>query len=686
MLTVNTNVTSLGAQRTLNNSTSSLSSSLQRLSSGLRINGAKDDAAGLSIASRMTAQIRGVGQAIRNANDGISVAQTAEGGLNQVGDMLQRMRELAVQSANGSNSSGDRKTIQNEISQLYQEIDRISGATEFNGQKLFSGSDALNDKSFQIGANANQTISYKIGEVSTKTLGLNSSVADGQTYSGRVSGNAPLAGNTELVINGKAVTMAATDITATLQEVAINNASSVTGVSADAFNNVQGSSATVSATKLVTGLTINGTTVDSSSSLEQLAENINKQVGGITASIGDKGNLVLANDTGANIVVGGTVANSGLTAGTFNGMLAFKSADGSDIKFATGSGVASSALAKFGLNASTGNGSVQTAGNVPAAAASQALAITALGPAAKYDPSALNTDIVKINGVTVGATAGNSAADGAAAINAIKGQTGVSAAAKTIAALDLDFSVKDAATKITINGTTVNLDTTGPQADVAKVVTAINAAGIQGVVAEADTKTGKLVLRSESGSDILISDGDGLGANGKGFLKNVYDDPSGTNTQAIAANQSVGVRGKIALTADNGGSIRIDGDGSSSGGTGLAKFGLVAQNGNDNVVGGGLNVLTVASANKAMEAIDKAINKVNEKRSELGAVQNRFSNTISNLQISSENLSASRSRIQDADFAAETAALSRNQILQQAGTAMLAQANQLPQQVMQLLR
>ncbi len=686
MLTVNTNVTSLGAQRTLNNSTSSLSSSLQRLSSGLRINSAKDDAAGLSIASRMTAQIRGVGQAIRNANDGISVAQTAEGGLTQVGDMLQRMRELAVQSANGSNSAGDRKTIQNEISQLYEEIDRISGATEFNGQKLFSGNDALNDKSFQIGANSNQTISYKIGEISTKTLGLNSSVADGQAYSGRVGTLAPNDG--DLVINGKAVDFAAAgaDNTIAKVEAAINASSSVTGVSVDAFNKLEGTSATVSSSKLVSGLTIKvgagaAVTIDDSSSLEQLAENINKQVGGVTATIGDKGNLVLSNDTGDTIDVGGTTANSGLSAGSFTGMLAFKSADGADINFSTSSGTPASQLNQFGLNASSGNGSVSSSGSITAAVG-QAATITAMNAAGVYDPTTNTTDVVKINGVAVGKASSQSAADGAAAINAIKGQTGVSAAAKTEAAFDLDFA--NVAGDITINGTTITL--TAADSDVAKVVTAINASGIQGVVAEADTTTGRLVLRSDTGADILMTNGAVDGTGGTGFVTKAYDSAAGTNATAVAATGSVGIRGKITLTADDGGSVRVDGDGSATGGTGLAKFGLVAQNGDDNVVGGGLNVMTVASANKAMEAIDKAINKVNEKRSELGAVQNRFSNTISNLQISSENLSASRSRIQDADFAAETAALSRNQILQQAGTAMLAQANQLPQQVMQLLR
>ena len=162
---INTNLASLNAQNNLTKSQSSLTTSLQRLSSGLRINSAKDDSAGLAIASRMTAQIGCLNQASRNANDAISLSQTAEGAMGQVGDILQRMRDLSVQSANGTNSSSDRATIQNEVDQLTSEIDRISGTTEFNGNKLLNGSSSNN--SFQVGANANQTISFKIAEVPT---------------------------------------------------------------------------------------------------------------------------------------------------------------------------------------------------------------------------------------------------------------------------------------------------------------------------------------------------------------------------------------------------------------------------------------------------------------------------------------------------------------------------------------
>ncbi len=173
--TINTNVSSLTAQRNLGVSAGALATSIQRLSSGLRINSAKDDAAGLAIAERFTGQIRGLNQAVRNANDGISLAQTAEGALKASGDILQRVRELAVQSANASNSAGDRQALQAEVGQLVSELDRISQTTEFNGQKLIDGT--FGTQQFQVGANANQTIVAATGNLRTSVYGNNQNAA-----------------------------------------------------------------------------------------------------------------------------------------------------------------------------------------------------------------------------------------------------------------------------------------------------------------------------------------------------------------------------------------------------------------------------------------------------------------------------------------------------------------------------
>ena len=177
-LTINTNVASLNAQRNLGISQSNLAKSMQRLSSGLRINSAKDDAAGLAISDRMTAQIRGLNQATRNANDGISLAQTAEGAMQESTNILQRMRELAVQSANDTNSASDRKSLQAEVSQLISELDRIASTTSFNGQKLLDGSFA--GASFHVGANAGETIDFGVASTKTKNIG---NVAQGTSSS-----------------------------------------------------------------------------------------------------------------------------------------------------------------------------------------------------------------------------------------------------------------------------------------------------------------------------------------------------------------------------------------------------------------------------------------------------------------------------------------------------------------------
>jgi flagellin len=174
---INTNVASLNAQRNLSSSSTSLNTSIQRLSSGLRINSAKDDAAGLAISDRMSSQIRGMNQATRNANDGVSMAQTAEGALSSSGNILQRIRELAVQSSNSSNSASDRQALQTEVTQLGSELGRIAGTTEFNGQKLLDGT--MGTANFQVGANANQLISMTGSNFQTNTYGNNTVAVDG---------------------------------------------------------------------------------------------------------------------------------------------------------------------------------------------------------------------------------------------------------------------------------------------------------------------------------------------------------------------------------------------------------------------------------------------------------------------------------------------------------------------------
>ncbi|HEX4884566.1 MAG TPA: flagellin [Casimicrobiaceae bacterium] len=375
---INTNLASLTAQRNLNASQSSLNVSLQRLSSGLRINSAKDDAAGLAISERMTAQIRGLNQAARNANDGISLAQTAEGALGEIGNNLQRIRELAVQSRNATNSTTDRAALNTEAAQLKAEIDRVATTTSFNGVKLLDGS--FTNAAFQVGANVGETI----------------------TISG--------------IVNAQSAALGTSSI------------AQVTGAAASAF------------TAITAGdLTINGTSVGA-----------------------------IAADTNA----------------------------------------------------------------------------------------------------------ANRAASIAAAVNSVSGTTNV-------------YATVLSSTQVT--------------------------------------------LTNSSGGAVTVG---------------------------LAGTATVATTGLTAATT-NAASV-----------TGFAA----------------LDISSIAGADTAMTQMDAALAALNTARATLGAVQNRFMSVVANVQTTSENLSASRSRIQDADFASETANLTRAQILQQAGTAMLAQANALPQNVLSLLR
>ncbi|NMG17467.1 flagellin [Aromatoleum bremense] len=698
---INTNIASLNSQNSLTKSQSSLTTSLQRLSSGLRINSAKDDAAGLAISERMNGQIKGMNQAVRNANDAVSMSQTAEGGMQEVSNILLRMRELAVQSANDTNSASDRSAIQDEVNQLTSEIDRISGAAEFNGIKLLDGS--AGKRTFQVGANADQNISFSLGEVSTSSLRLGgSSTGVGGLTSGRITADG--AYDSQLKINGTSIDFndAGTDDSIGEYVTAINKKTAETGVTATAFNRVEG---TKGATGAVTGMTITVETADGSATatsaaitakdMNDLVEKINSQAIGVTASLGKDGQLVLSNETGGKI----TVANSdksGIDAEDYEGYLSLTSNDGS--KISVSGSVSSLAaddtnpLSKFGFNETAGTNSVKAMGELlitadaANAGAGMTSATTDLNTAqGSYDPDTVAVDDrLTINGVEIGKTASGTAMDKAAAINALTDQTGVSATARTELKLELNFA-GTGTPRGTININGVDADISG--ANIGAVVTEINTnSGVQtlGITASAD-ENGMLVLTSESGQDIFVANNDIAGTGAAGILNAFL--PNGTKVEVddgggVPNTGTIAARGVLTLEATSASAITIAGDKT----TALDLFGFTAQGGAEAANNGKLSVATQADANEAIKRIDDAIGKVTTMRAQMGAVQNRFSSVVSSLQTSSENITAARSRIVDADFAAETANMTRAQILQQAGTAMLAQANQLPNGVLSLLR
>ena len=309
--------------RQMDKAQSGINQSMQRLSSGLRINSAADDAAGLAIATGMTSDVRGYRQSIRNANDGISMLQVAEGALDEVTNVIQRRRELAVQAANGTLSVSNRKAIQMEMDLLADGVHQMLGDSQFNGINLFSGNN--NSVSIHLGARANQNLEIPVGRFSYDTLGLNSGLPSGDLLSGRVS--TALTVNNAIVINGVELS----GITGNAQQKAssLNSQLAGVGVTVTAFNQVVGTQGT----GVTDGtLQINGESVAASADINQLVDNINRDVSGVIAKVED-GNLILSNDTGLTITIAnnGNEAATGFTDDIYQGYLSFSSSDNSAI-------------------------------------------------------------------------------------------------------------------------------------------------------------------------------------------------------------------------------------------------------------------------------------------------------------------------------------------------------------------
>jgi len=578
-LVINSNIASINAQRQLMNSGNSLDRATERLSSGNRINSAKDDAAGLAIGNRMTSQVRGLDQAVRNANDGVSMIQTAEGALQESTNILQRMRELAVQSSNGIYNDSDRKTLNAESQQLKSELDRIAKTTSFNGRSLLDGS--LGTTALQVGALQNQTIDVKIGAFSTNSLGGASADVVGAATTGGLGSLSAMVADS-WTINDKTIKSLADAVAGTTLEkkMAALNAD-LEGSGAVASTLVEKTAEKVGSGVLVTGtsdLTI--TVVDKfgksqvnvitgTTNMGELLDKINKETN-VQAKLNDEGKLVLSAENAVSIQTVDTSTTdgaTGVTDGTFNFRLVFTdtSADKSGVKIERVATAGTAALeAALGINVTDDNGNLQGA--------------TVAGAA-----GTINKGDLILNGVEIKA--------------------------------------------ITLTGTATT--------DVTEIIKKLNEQSTEtGVVAYVGTETSGIALRSTTGDPISIK--------------------YGSNATAATV---LGQTGFKELNASEG-------------------VGSVSS----------INISTAEGAQKAIGIIDKAIDQVSSTRADLGAVNNRLDFTVSNLSNISEKTSAARSRINDADFASETAALSRSTVLQQAATAMLAQANQRPQNVLSLLR
>jgi len=687
-LYVNTNVSSLNAQRQMVKAGAEMDKSMTRLSSGMRINSAKDDAAGLAISNRQTSQIRGLDQAVRNANDGVSLIQTAEGALSESTNILQRMRELAVQSANGIYSDADRGTLDAELKQLTKEIDRIAKTTSFNGQNILDGK--LGKVSLQVGSESNQTIDFKIAAVDSKTLGMGSVSAD--MVGDEIIGASQVSlVETDLLINGQSVTGSKTFIGSsdTIEDLINLINTNVNGVTASMVvelnaSNV-GTGVTDSAGTDITLTKLDGNTatfnIANTKNLQEFADKVNTESGGlISASIDSKGRLnLMAKDAQT---LGVTAAgNTGLDDTSDRGKIVLTSDNGDPITIKRGQTGTLDKLDRLGFRETQTPGVINGLG----------LVNDSTGAA-----EALDVGELTINGVTIDNTDTNSLQGKIDNINKVTDQTGVTA--KAFSSLTIDFTgyissnVTGTLDSIKLNGVTYDLGlaVSATNTDIADAINNNKAAS--GVTARVAGRN--IVLESDRGT-ITIGQASAdtvslLGsATGLQTVKRELVDATGafaTSSATITSTTSFEATAGLQLRSETGNPINVQ----LSNDAQAARLGLKNANSmNSGSFGASISSIgidTAANAQKAIDVIDNALKSVNEVRSQLGAVNNRLEFTVSNLMNVSENSASARSRIMDADFASESANLSRSQVLSQASQAMLAQANAKPKQVMSLLQ
>jgi len=837
MAVINTNIMALTAQRNLNKTEGMLGQAMERLSSGLRINSAKDDSAGLAIATRFDSQTRGMTVAMRNAGDGISMAQTAEGALGSMTDNLQRLRELALQSANATNSDSDRASLNAEAQQLIDEIQRVAEQTNFNGTKLLDGS--FGKQVFQIGANKGETFEFQIGKMTTDKLGSGSAVGVAAT------GSSSAIANGDLIINGVAIaassalddnaSTANAAASAIAKVAAINKVSGQTGVVAEvAANTVSGGDMSGNTAAASASIKLNGVLVNLSVGGNDLAADRKSVVSAInavsdqtgvkavdsgeaktgvtliaddgrnitleaadavdltkfglrddtnvaaadngtitatagastagavtfagikgklslgdqivinykpasgttttyTATLGDtsggllaavnaaldaavdsSGNTlgagkVTATFSGNDLVITGDASNTGPVTGTntftdvsganYYGGFTLRATNGQPIKIESGtngdSGIRNAGLVEGTYESSVASVSTQDG-------KTQGASSSALTSAQKADLQLDSGDLV-INGVAIGASkaADDTASDAtansslkeasaiaiAAAINRASEATGVTATADANVVEGTSGSTAGTSGTSTIklyinNEATATITSVGDLGkDRVAVVDAINSiSGRTGVRAE-DTGKGIQLVADDGRNISIVAAVDAAGSAAKFGLNGIAETTSyssfASDAETYYSTVTLQSAKAIKVEAGTNGTTALENLKFKAGTYGGAETGQFLKD---------VDLSTVDGATKALEAIDNALESINSTRGDLGAVQNRLESTIENIQVTRDNLTASKSRIMDADFASETAQLAKAQVLQQAGIAMLAQAKQAPQQVLSLLR
>ena len=584
MSVINTNLSAVAAQNSLRTSALSQTTAMERLSSGIRINSAKDDAAGLAISTRMTANIRGLSAAISNANNGISLTQTAEGSLSSISDNLQRIRELAVQSANTGNNESDRAALNNEARQLISEIDRVANNSAFNGIKLLDGS--FQNQSLQVGAgnDTNDRIAISIGSAKVSALGIGSNSSYSRSLNMGSSVPTTVLATGDLSINNTQIGASVSDgvsyqnanASALAKAASINAASGLTGVTATVGQTTLTGVAATTATTLVNAgdVFINGVAIGAI---------------GVASTAVDRGTQTAAAINAKSSQTGVTA-----TASTATGVVTLLATDGRNIT------VSSTA------NGGTGTGLISTYTGTAAG-----------GFATSVAAGALVINGVSITAVSAVASSTLFGAAMATAINAFTATTGV-VATNNAGVLTLTVRAGDSATGF---GAAGGIDTTG---SVASTLTDL------GLASRNSVTTAGIQLSTQGSTGIVLGGNLGTLSTGQGS--------TGSFTASVLSST------------------------------------------------GGVDLSTATGSQAALTVLDKAINTVTDSRASMGAYQNRLTASVANLETTSMNLQASRSRILDTDYAKETTSLARSQIIQQAATAMLAQANQSAQSVLSLLK
>jgi flagellin len=687
MSVINTNITSMIGQQNLNKSQNALQTSMERLSSGLRINSAKDDAAGQAIANRMSSQITGLAQAQRNANDGISVAQTAEGALNQINDNLQRVRELAVQAENGTNSAEDRQSIQNEIDQRLNEINRISEETNFNGTKVLQSD---GDMRIQVGANDGEVISVGLKEINVKTLGLEGFNVTGKgevantaaTLDSLTLAGAERVGNTneyELKTDNNLASAANVLASVTTEGSAITVGDATYTVNADGnFEQSQtfalGSGADAIAAAMTPATA--GETVEA-----------DVEIGGETTRIAiasdgkitsaSSGNTLYLDSTG-NLTENAAGSPPAATIDNLSQSLANQA--GSTIEFDNGTKFENGGIAAAGSEITDGDVALDAAA---LQANLDALSVASTAPAeygtlsVSLDGGAATTVYIDENGNLFTDNNGTDTAFDVADSAALSAAVAAGTASVEVVSEGAGGDATNVGNTYSAN---YEVSLSGQEVTTAQINDAMKAESASSnptynLTVNVEDEDGNLLgdqtINLEFNNGALVSEGIEFGA---------------LNNGLTAANQLGQASETVRVSAD-------DGSLTSAETTDVSYF--VQENGNvtndsgqrifQDADGNFTTDETTAAERSSLGELDSALSEVDALRSDLGAIQNRLESAIENLGTTQTNLSAARSRIEDADYAVEVANMTRAQILQQAGTSVLAQANQIPQNVLSLL-